>query len=68
MMNGVIVQAMAIVAIALAGAYVGYHAWQDSINAPEDAAAHLIDFGFAYHGDDRQTADAKSYPQRPPLF
>ncbi len=40
-----IVQIAAIVAIALAGAYVGYHAWQDSLDS-QGVVPHGVDFGY----------------------
>jgi len=55
-----ILEGVVIATIVLAGAYVGYHAWQESLHAPE-AEGHSIDLGLPYHGP--HVADAKSHSQ-----
>jgi len=55
-----ILEGVVIATIVLAGAYVGYHAWQESLHAPE-AEGHSTDLGFPYHGP--QAGDAKSHSQ-----
>ena len=55
-----ILEGIVIATIVIAGAYVGYHAWQESLNAPE-AEAHSIDFEFKYYNS--QILSAESYSQ-----
>ena len=38
-----ILEGIVIVTLILTGAFVGYHAWQDSLNTSQEAIPHLID-------------------------
>ncbi len=57
-----VLEALVVATIVLAGAYVGYHAWQDSLDAPE-GGSHSADLELGYHGS--QIPPAESYSQVP---
>ena len=42
-----VLEGVVIIALMLAGAYVGYHAWQDSLNEP--IVPHQIDLNPVYY-------------------
>ena len=55
-----VLEGAVVAAILIAGFYVGYHAWQEFLDAPEDGEAHSLDPGFLQHG-------LQATEMRPPL-
>ena len=56
-----ILEGIVITAFVLAGSYVGYNVWQDSLNVNEGIEPHLIDFEFVHYTS--KIIEAKSYSQ-----
>lgn len=52
-----VLEGLVVATIVLAGAYVGYHAWQESLEASPGAEAHSIGTGHA-GGGERHAAEA----------